>query len=55
VALKLLRFGGHSTALGPSLHKEEFIVPKTRPAYLPESRHQIIELARTGRSPEELA
>jgi transposase len=30
-------------------------VPKTRPAYPPEFRRRIIELARTGRSPEDLA
>jgi transposase len=36
-------------------HKEEFIVPRTRPAYPPEFRRQIVELVRAGRSPEELA
>lgn len=30
-------------------------MPKTRPAYPPEYRTQILELARTGRTPEELA
>jgi transposase len=35
--------------------KEESIVPKTRPAYAPEYRRRIVELARSGRSPEELA
>jgi transposase len=35
--------------------KEEFIVPRTRPAYPPEFRRQIVELVRAGRSPEELA
>ncbi|MFE9927068.1 transposase [Streptomyces sp. NPDC005774] len=35
--------------------KEEFIAPRTRPAYPPEFRRQIVELVRSGRSPEELA
>ncbi|GGJ53184.1 hypothetical protein GCM10010121_075020 [Streptomyces brasiliensis] len=35
--------------------KEEFIVPRTRPAYPPKFRRQIVELVRAGRSPEELA
>ncbi len=35
--------------------KEEFIVPRTRPAYPPEFRRQIVELVRAGRSPEDLA
>jgi len=30
-------------------------VPKTRPAYPPEYRDQIIALARSGRTPEDLA
>lgn len=30
-------------------------MPKTRPAYPPEYREQIIALARSGRTPEELA
>ena len=30
-------------------------MPKTRPPYAPEFRRQIIELARTGRTPAELA
>jgi transposase len=30
-------------------------MPRTRPAYSPEFRQQIIELVRAGRSPEELA
>jgi transposase len=30
-------------------------MPKTRPAYAPEYRARIIELARAGRTPEELA
>ncbi len=30
-------------------------MPKTRPAYPPEYRTQILELARAGRTPEELA
>jgi transposase len=30
-------------------------VPRTRPAYAPEFRRQIIELVRSGRTPEELA
>lgn len=30
-------------------------MPKTRPAYPPEYRDQIIALARSGRSPEDLA
>ena len=30
-------------------------MPKTRPAYPPEFRRQLIEPARTGRSPEDLA
>lgn len=30
-------------------------MPKTRPAYPPEYRERIIELARAGRTPEELA
>ncbi|MBB5489853.1 transposase [Nocardiopsis metallicus] len=34
---------------------EEIEVPKTRPAYPPEYRDQIIALARSGRSPEDLA
>jgi transposase len=33
---------------------EEIEVPKTRPAYQPEYRHQIIALARSGRSPANL-
>jgi transposase len=35
--------------------KEEFIVPRTRPAYPPEFRRQIVELVKVGRTPEELA
>jgi transposase len=35
--------------------KEESIVPRTRPAYPPEFRRQIVELVRAGRTPEELA
>jgi transposase len=35
--------------------KEEFIVPRTRPAYPPEFRRQIVELVRAGRTPEDLA
>jgi transposase len=35
--------------------KEESIVPRTRPAYPPEFRRQILELVRAGRTPEELA
>lgn len=30
-------------------------MPRTRPAYAPEFRRQIIELVRSGRTPEELA
>ena len=30
-------------------------MPKTRPPYAPEFRQQMVELARAGRSPEELA
>ena len=30
-------------------------MPKPRPAYPPEFRHQLIELVRAGRSPEQLA
>jgi transposase len=37
------------------LRKEESIVPRTRPAYPPEFRRQIVELVRAGRTPEELA
>jgi transposase len=29
-------------------------MPKTRPAYPPQLRERLIELARTGRTPEEL-
>jgi transposase len=32
--------------------KEESIVPRTRPAYPPEFRRQIVELVRAGRTPE---
>nr|WP_211718835.1 transposase [Nocardiopsis sp. MG754419] len=34
---------------------EEIAVPKARPAYPPECREQIIALARSGRTPEDLA
>jgi transposase len=34
---------------------EESTMPKTRPAYAPEFRRQIVELVHAGRSPEELA
>jgi transposase len=30
-------------------------MPKSRPAYPPEFRHQLIELVRAGRTPEQLA
>ena len=30
-------------------------MPKTRPAYPPEFRHQLIELVAAGRTPEDLA
>jgi transposase len=34
---------------------EESTMGKTRPAYPPEFRRQVVELVRAGRSPEELA
>ncbi|GAB2455538.1 transposase [Streptomyces incanus] len=37
---------------GTESRKEEFIGPRTRPAYPPEFRRQTVELVRVGRSPE---
>ena len=37
------------------LSREVFLMPKTRPPYAPEFRRQIIELARAGRDPADLA
>jgi transposase len=37
------------------LSLEVFDMPKTRPAYAPEFRRQMIDLVRAGRDPEQLA
>jgi transposase len=37
------------------LSPEVFLMPITRPPYSPEFRHQMVDLVRAGRSPEELA
>jgi transposase-like protein len=37
------------------LKEEEFTMPKTRPRYPPEFRRQMVELARAGRTPRQLA
>jgi len=37
------------------LSREVFIMPKSRPAYLPEFRLQMVDLVRAGRSPDDLA
>jgi transposase len=39
----------------PKLSLEVFDMPKTRPAYAPEFRRQMIDLVRAGRDPEQLA
>jgi transposase len=39
----------------PKLSREVFIMPKTRPAYSPEFRRQMVELVRAGRDPTDLA
>ena len=48
--LDLTRFRGQSSPWGD----EESAMPKTRPPYPPQFRARLIELARTGRTPEEL-
>jgi len=48
--LEFPRFRGHSCKL-----KESVEMPRTRPAYPPEFRAQLVALARTGRSVEQLA
>src|SRR5512133_2896503 len=48
--LKLPRFRGHRTIWVRGVH-----MGKTRAAYPPEFRRQMVELVRAGRSPEELA
>jgi len=37
------------------LSREVFIMPKSRPAYSPEFRRQMVDLVRAGRSPDDLA
>jgi transposase len=46
----LPRFRGHCSPWG----RRESTMPKTRPPYPPQLRARLIELARTGRTPEEL-
>src|SRR5262245_40753026 len=48
--LELTRFRGHRTPWG----RRESAMPKTRPPYSPQLRARLIELARSGRTPEEL-
>jgi transposase len=38
-----------------SLWKEVSFMPKSRPPYAPEFRRQLVELVRSGRTPEELS
>ena len=38
-----------------SLKEKGVQIPRTRPAYGPEFRQQMVELVRSGRSPEELS
>jgi transposase len=37
------------------LSRKQFTMPRTRPAYPPGYRQQMVDLVRAGRSPEELA
>ena len=39
----------------PLVGKEELTMPRSHPAYPPELRRRLVELVRSGRSPEELA
>jgi len=38
-----------------SLGREEFTMPKSHPPYPPEFRRRMVELVRSGRTPEELS